>query len=130
MIDSQMLAYEQQIPYTVLQMVRGDSAEFDFEVKNPKTGAVVDLTGATVTFAAKKALEDTTAVIDISTTSGDISLTAPTQGRGHVVIPSASTIPLPNEKQDLPFDLQVKTPGNRTWTVSRGRIEVLAQIAV
>ena len=128
MIDSGWLAIEEQLPYTVFQMVRGDTAEFDFQVNNPQTGLPVDITGATIKLAAKKALEDTTLIIDVSTTGGGITLTAPTQGRGHVVIPAAQTTALDNVSQDLPFDLQVAV-GGRIWTVARGRIEVLAQVA-
>lgn len=129
MIDSQYLAFEEQLPYTVLQMVRGDTAEFDFAVKNPQTGQAVDCSGADAKMGAKAAYEDTSLVIDISTTSGDITWTNAAEGLGHIVIPSAQTLALPNERQDLQFDIQVASAGGRSWTVARGRIEVLAQVS-
>jgi hypothetical protein len=109
-----------------LNMVRGNTKEWDAIVKHPATKLPIDLVGTTVRFMAKRSFEDldADAIIDVSS-PGDILIANPTTlGAIHVKIPSSQTLVLENDNVKLWYELRVRIVGNSEWTVERGALYV------
>jgi hypothetical protein len=100
----------------MLEMVRGDTAEFDIRVTYPRTNLPVNIDGATIRFMAKHSFEDldAAAIINI-TTPTDITITNGANGEAHISVPAAQTTSLENKRTRLYTDCQVEKAGKK-WT--------------
>jgi len=112
-----------------LEMVRGDSAEWDVEIFHPVTKQPLNLSGCTIKFAAKRKYSDldADAIINISSPT-EITITPPdSDGKAHIKVPAADTLDLDNVQTKLVYDLQV-TKGSDRWTVDRDSLLVLPEV--
>ena len=115
---------------TTLEMYRGDTPVWELTVTDKQTGAAEDITGYTIWMTAKRAKTDTDAqaVFQISTTSGDITITDAVNGLAEVVPPSSATLSL-TESVKLYFDVQVKPPASsRIHTITDGVLVVALDV--
>ena len=118
-------------PVILLEMTRGDTAEWDVKVRHPVTKAPTDLTDAEIKFVAKRQFDDPDgeAVINLSIGSGVTVVGAPANGDVHLKVPEAQTDSLEDDTVTLHFDFQVKKPGVSRWTPSRGLLFVYPDVA-
>jgi hypothetical protein len=89
-------------------------------------GAVIDLTGATVWFTAKKTLSDgdeEAPGFQLSTVAGGVEVIDPVAGLYRVTIPPSATVALEGPMV-FQWDVQVRTTEPQTRTVARGTISV------
>jgi hypothetical protein len=107
---------------TKLEMVWGDSAEWDIDITNPRTGLPVPLSGCTVKFMAKLDHDDpdADAIIDATATI----IPPDTNGKAHVATGTGHTSKIGNELSRLVFDVQVSKSGEGPWTVDRGILTI------
>lgn len=116
------------ISQTQLEMRRGDTPVFNLSVFDPDdNNAPIDITGATIWMTAKASKDDADpGVFQISTTSGDITITDGSGGRARIVVPANATSAFTADRT-LFFDVQVKllvssrvhTPVEGTLVVKR-----------
>lgn len=102
---------------TELVMYRGDDRDFAFTVT--KDGTPLSLTGATVVFTAREALDDTTATFDLSSaTVGEITIDADqVTNPGDIIVhvPAAATSAF-TDGVTLFCDVQVTDSGGEVFT--------------
>lgn len=98
---------------TQITMYRGDDKAFPFTLT--QGGAAQTLTGASIVFSARKALDDETPALSLSTTDGDIVIAADqVADKGEVTV----TIPATDSVDLLGLylcDIEVTLGGN-VWT--------------
>lgn len=113
-----------QVPFVQLEMVRGDTPVWELAVTD-KNGAPYDISGSTIWMTAKNNIDDTdlAAIFQLSTTTGEITLTTPLSGLAQIIPTAAATSGLTADAQ-LYYDIQVRTPANRTFTVVKGTLIV------
>jgi len=111
--------------YDHIEMVKGDSAEFEMSVIDPRTLEPVDLSGATARFMVKEnyADDDGDAIISVDTSTG-ITIAIDII---HVSVPADATENLDNEISNMFWDLQVES-GSKRWTVGRGTIGIYPEV--
>jgi hypothetical protein len=109
---------------TDLEMIRGDTAQL--EVTVTAANVAFDLTGATVTFTAKRRKTDDAIVFEKDLGDG-ITITNAIQGELAVEIAPADTSALLDEASGLVWDLQVSR-GGQVFTVARGNLRVLLDV--
>lgn len=102
---------------TELVMYRGDDRDFPFTIT--KDGDPLDLTGATVVFTAREALDDDTATFELtSATVGEVTIDADqVTNPGDIVVhvPAAATSSF-TEGVTLLCDVQVTDSGGKVFT--------------
>ena len=109
----------------------GDDRIFTLTVKD-QNNDIVDITGDTIIFTVKKYtyLEDTDAVIQLTTTGGGIVITDGTNGIAQLTLTPTETDPDVNTDLELTtyyYDIQV-THNNRKYTVIKGKITFTYEI--
>lgn len=111
----------------MLEMYRGDTKVFDIAVTDPDTGGVVDLTGKTLAFMAKRSRTDADGSAVISKTTGaGIANTNAIGGLAALTIDPADTSALAETTQ-LEYDLQL-TNGGQVFTVASDYLLVRADV--
>lgn len=94
-------------------------------------GEIIDLTGATIWFTAKRSLadaDDDPPGFQQSTVAGGVQIIDPTLGQYQVTIDPASTVGL-TEAGSFTCDVQVRTAGSlQTLTVLRGTLSVALDV--
>lgn len=119
------------LPETDLGRVyRGDTIVLPVWEARDQTGALLDLTGATVWFTAKTDLADADTdepSIQRTTSNGGVVLVNAPNGTYQVMIDPASTQQLPDDTA-FTFDVQVRTALPATSTVRRGVLVVVRDV--
>jgi hypothetical protein len=110
-----------------LEMFRGDDESFDIVVT--KDGAPVDLTGAALTFTAKRRLSDAdaAAVVQKDSTAGGIAIVDAAQGLARIDIAAGDTATLTSDER-LAWDLQVLGADGKKRTLADGRLLIHADV--
>ena len=113
---------------TALSMTRGDDESFDVVVKN-KAGAVVDITGMSLRFTAKRRVTDPDDDAVITTTTGSgLTTTNASQGQARIDIDAADTDDL-TETVVLSWDIQGTDELNKVRTLAHGRLRIGADVS-
>ena len=105
----------------VYQMHRGDDKKYELEVTDKRTGAAVNITGATIKLTLR---ETYTGGIFIQK---DFTVTDGPNGKAEVVIDAADTSGLDNEKHEYLFDVQI-TISAKDETLCTGKFIILPDI--
>lgn len=113
------------LPETQFTLTRGDAKSYRVTVKDD-AGAAVDLTGATVQFAARKH-PHSAAVITKSDGAGIVIENA-AQGVFRIDLDPEDTSSLGNWRQTYGFDVQV-TKAGEPITVARGKLTIEPEYA-
>lgn len=116
---------------TTLEMSRGDSRKWTFAVTYSDTGAVYSLAGASMWFTAKKRITDAdVAAVFQKTIGSGITLTDAANGLGYIELSPADTSALSSGKQNLEFDLQLKSSAGKIYTVAFGKLTVYPDVTL
>jgi hypothetical protein len=112
-----------------LYILQGDSYTFSTNVA--VSGVGTDLSGATIWFLAKDdpAGADSDAIINASTTSGQIGVSGANNNVVTVTLNSATTYNYA-ESNSLYWSLKARTSGGFVYTLDRGRAAVRRPIVV
>lgn len=111
-----------------IEMTRGDTRIWKIAVTDPDTGAVVDLTGRTLAFMAKRQPADADGAATISKAIGaGIVVTNAAQGLAELTLLPQDTNTLPNRDLWLYWDLQMIAGGD-VFTLNSGRLKVTSEI--
>ena len=97
----------------LLEMIRGESAEWDVYVRHPITSLPIDLTDKDLRFMAKREFSDDDPVIDVSTPS-EIYITDPPGGLAHIKVPWEQTMVLDNEKTRLVYEFEISAGSDKS----------------
>jgi hypothetical protein len=113
-----------------LEMVRGDTAEWDITVRDPNTKLPKDITGATITMMVKNDYDDAdgSAVASVATGGSGITITNGPLGQAHITFPTNATSGLPNDTLNLVYDIQVTSAAGKKWTVERGPFTIRPEV--
>ena len=106
--------------------LRGDTIILPIWTAKDRDGVIVNLTGATIHFTAKRNLLDADGAapgFQISTATGDVAIIDPIAGTYRVIIPPLVTQPL-EEPMAFQWDVQVRTTNPYTLTVARGTFSI------
>lgn len=117
-------------PQQQLSMPRGDTLVLDMQVTNARTRVPVDISAATVWMTAKYDINDADAdaLFQISTDTGDIALTTPTNGEFQITIPHTATSGLTAETV-VTYDVQIKLAGSsRVHTLRQGPLTIFLDV--
>ena len=114
---------------TRLSMFRGDDESFDVAVVEADGTTPVNLSGATLRFTAKQKINDldASAVIELSTDEGTITVTDATHGLARLDVPAAQTDLLTRDLR-LVWDLQITDIFSKVRTVATGHLIVRRDI--
>lgn len=109
---------------TNLKMIRGDT--YIFEIAVILNGAVVDLTGCTLTMTVKWDISDSdaSAVFVLSTATSGIVLTDAAAGLATLTVAHALTTSLPSHVCNLVYDIQMINGSSQYSTVLNGILSV------
>ena len=112
----------------VIRMIRKD--DYTFNIGVLQEGAAFNLTGCTVYMTAKYSYSDAdgSAVFQLSTSGGQITVTNAAGGLATIAIPSSATSSLANRVTHLLFDIQVVTGASKRHTVMRGTLIVNPEV--
>jgi len=105
----------------VFNMHRGDDKVYELAVTNKVTGAVVDITGCTLTMTWKEALDE--AAVLTKTNGAGITLTDPTNGKAEIAIDAADTSGF-TEKRTFFFDVYILKTTGKGETLVKGKFIV------
>lgn len=106
---------------------RGDTISIALTIS--RNGSAIDLTGATIWFTAKEAVED--ADVDAvfqKTTADGITIDDAPNGRATVVIEPADTAALGDDPVTLLCDVQVEEADGTTSTVAEGVLRITPDV--
>lgn len=110
-------------------MFRGDTLEIDSQFL--KSGLPVNLTGYSVTFTVKYAVQDTdsTAIFQGTTFTGDVTVTDVVMGKVKATMPAIKTILFPDTTTTVVYDLQAKEIStSKITTFEFGTIDIYADV--
>lgn len=94
-----------------------------------RDGAALDLTGATLKFAAKSDLNHTDGqAVFVATQGSGITLTSTVEGLGTVTIAPSATFAIANQKTLLHYELQATLSDGTFWTLDVGKIYLLPTV--
>lgn len=108
-----------------LTMYRGDDQTFDVTIT--ADGEAVDLGGMTITFTARRALDDEEPV-SVLTLGDGISMTDADAGQCSVTIPADATSALTSDAR-LVWDLEITDDQGRKRTVAAGTLLVRGDVS-
>jgi hypothetical protein len=103
---------------------RGDTLTLNFSVT--RSGAAVNLTGATAWFTLKTMLTDADPGVAQATNGSGVTITTPLSGQLTVELPASVTIDIP--PGEYQWDLQVKEASGRISTAASGQAYVEADV--
>lgn len=107
------------MPLVDLCITQGDAKPYNLTFKVGETP--LDITGATVTFTAKKLTSDTEPVLEVIVTNH----TAPTQGKTTISLsPTKTNIDLGHYY----YDIQIVGPSIPKKTVLKGKLDITWQV--
>ena len=97
-------------------MYRGDDATFAFTLT--QAGVAVDLTGAAITFSARAELDDTTALVSLTSAGGAITILPDqtTTGKGKITLKVPDTVSVDLDPGTYFADFQVTETDGDIWT--------------
>lgn len=111
------------------QITKGDTPTFNVAVT--QGGSVFSLVGCSMWFTAKYAYRDLDAAAVFQKTIGaGITVTNAALGLATVTLAAIDTSPLAAVKVLLVWDLQVRTAGGKTYTVSSGNLIVFPDVTL
>lgn len=131
-MTSPSLPYELPPPTALGTIYRGDTVTFPVWTATVRGvpvelgGEIIDLTGATIWFTAKRSLDDPDDEppgFQQSTVAGGVQILDPVNGLYQVTIDPASTVGL-TEAGSFNCDVQVRTATPETLTILRGTLSV------
>ena len=121
-------------PRPPLELVRGDTWRYPFQIVDANTKAVLDVTGWSFWFTAKWAVPnpDAQAAIaqdcNVEGGNGGIVLVAPTQGQGIVTVLPIVTRQFADGPECMEYDIQAMDLSSIITTVERGQQIVFPDI--
>lgn len=112
------------------EIVRGDDHTEEFVIESGDPLAPVDISGyLEIWLIGRRRPGDTDAVFTLTKTAGGIVYsTSGTDGKLKAKIPGTATTALPNWRQTIFADLQIKDGGGNIGTPSQGTITVKPEI--
>jgi len=106
----------------VISMVRGDDKAWVLTVALKSDGTVTDITNCSFVFSVKTNFGGSLVL------QKSLTLSAPLIGEAELIIDSADTQSLPNEKSEYVFDIQVTKVTGKKETLLRGTFIVLPEV--
>lgn len=135
-MTSPSLPYELPPSVALGTIFRGDTVEFPVWTATIRGiavedgGEIIDLTGSTIWFTAKRSLmddDDEAPGFQLSTVAGGVAIIDPELGLYQVTIDPASTVGL-TEPYSFTCDVQVRTTTPETLTILRGSLSVALDV--
>lgn len=106
-------------------IIQGDDLTFTLTFKD-EDGVVIDITGFTVFFTAKKDFDEVVDDADAPLSATVTSHTDPTNGITEINIPNTDTVDL--EPRKYYYDIQIKDLANKISSAQYGVLEVLRDV--
>lgn len=116
-----------------IELVRGDTWRYPFQVVDRETNAAIDVTGWTFWFTAKYSVVEPDAQAGIAQDNimggkGGVVLLSPTQGQCLVTVQPIVTRAFPDGPVRMVYDIQSMDPGGVVITIERGEQVVLPDV--
>lgn len=120
-----------------LEMVRGDTKQWNFAVTNENASAVSLASHNGITFTGKRSVADPDASVIFqkslasgATTGGGFTITSLTNGTGTIKLSPSDTASLEAAILSLSFDLQFVDADANKYTVAIGRLTVRPDVTL